>query len=254
MPKTLLWVLGSILLLSQPGHAIDRLTIQGTQVKENPRVPIIVWQPSHQTDTGIDFSEAAVSDGIVEAAMKTKPQLKEYKVWSLGVRNVHHADAGSNTVIQHTTMTVAGKISGYAYELQQANQRNPDVFIAVHNNGGTNRHAVWGYIHDGDKYEARNRALAARLVRAISAATNLKNAGVLLDSSTGRNNYRCKSTGRLGFYSLDENVNRAPYRVLLEIGDNAVSRVFLQDPSKQQIVGEAIKKALIAWLADTSRG
>ena len=73
---------------------------------------------------------------------------------------------------------------------------------------------------------------------------------MLLDSSTGRNDYRCAITGRLGFYSLDENVNKAPYRVLLEIGDNGVSRALLQDPVKQQIMGAAIKKELAAWLAE----
>lgn len=56
-----------------------------------------------------------------------------------------------------------------------------------------------------------------------------------------RNDYRCKTTGKLGFYSLDENINNAPYRVLLEIGDNGVSRDFLQIPTNQKIIGEAIK-------------
>ncbi len=209
---------------------------------------VIVWQPSHQTDTGKDFSEAAVSNAIVEAAMKTKPRLKEYKVWSLGKKNLHHADSGSNTAKAHTTAVVDGKISGYAWELKKANKHHPEVFIAVHNNGGTKRHAVWGYIHYGDKFEAENRILAARLLKAICSVTNLENRGVLLDSTTGRNDYRCASTGKLGFYSLDENVNTAPYRVLLEIGDNEVSHDFLQDPANQQKIGEAIKKALIEWM------
>jgi len=254
MPKRVLSVLGSIFLLSRLGQATDLLTMRGMRAEEQVRVPVVIWQPSHQTDTGLDFNEAVVSNGIVEAAMKTRPLPQEFKVWSLGVENVHHANAGSNTAIEHTTAVVNGQISGYAYELQLANARHPDVFIAVHNNGGTNRHAVWGYVHYGDRYEAENRALAARLVKAISTATNLANGGVLLDSTTGRNNYRCKSTGKLGFYSLDENVNNAPYRVLLEIGDNGASRAFLQDPAKQQVLGEAIKKALNAWLTDTWKG
>nr|MBA3674764.1 N-acetylmuramoyl-L-alanine amidase [Chitinophagaceae bacterium] len=185
---------------------------------------IIVWQPSHQTDTGKDFSEAATCNAIVEAAMsfkipsnQSRLKLKEYKVWSLGRKDVHHADSGSNTVIEHTTAIIDGKISGYAYELQQSNKRKPDVFIAVHNNGGTKRNAVWGYIHYGDKYEPENRELAARLIKAIASVTTLENRGVLLDSTTGRNNYRCQTTGKRGFYSLDENINTAPYRVLLEI-------------------------------------
>ena len=71
-----------------------------------------------------------------------------------------------------------------------------------------------------------------------------------MDSTTGRNVYRCNSSGKLSFYSLDENINKATYRVLLEIGDNAASRDFLQNPANQKIIGEAIKKELIAWLAD----
>ena len=145
---------------------------------------------------------------------------------------------------------IDGKISGYAYELKESNKKNPFVFIALHNNGGTRRHAIWGYIHYGDKYEAENRELAARLIKAISSVTTLENRGVLLDSTTGRNDYRCAVTGKLSFYSLDENINTAPYRVLLEIGDNAASHDFLQDPANQKIMGEAIKKELASWLQD----
>jgi hypothetical protein len=211
---------------------------------------VVIWQPSHQTDTGKDFSEAATCNGIVEAAMETKPRLKEYKVWSLGRTDVHHADSGSNTVIGHTTEIIDGKISGYAWELQQSNKRNPKVFIAVHNNGGTKRHAVWGFIHYGDTYESANRELAARLVKRICDVTGMENRGVLLDSTTGRNNYRCQKTGKLTFYSLDENINTAPYRVLLEIGDNAASHDFLQDPANQKKIGEAIKKELVEWMRE----
>jgi hypothetical protein len=218
---------------------------------------VVVWQPSHQTDTGKDFSEAATCNAIVEAAMSARtplknkePKLKEYKVWSLGRTDVHHADSGSNTVIAHTVAISDGKISGYAYELQQANKRHPDVFIAVHNNGGTKRNAVWGYIHYGDKFEPDNRELAARLVKAVCTATTMENRGVLLDSSTGRNDYRCKTTGARAFYSLDENINTAPYRILLEIGDNAVSRDILLNPEMQKKIGEAIKQELMTWLSE----
>ena len=211
---------------------------------------IVVWQPSHQTDTGKDFSEAATCNGIVMAAMAAQPALKEYKVWSLGKEQYHHADSGSNTKILHTTDVIDGKISGYAYELKQSNKKDPFVFIAVHNNGGTRRHAMWGYIHYGDKYEADNRELAGRLVKAVCSVTNLENRGVLLDSTTGRNDYRCSVTGKLSFYSLDENVNTAPYRVLLEIGDNAASHEFLLNPANQQIIGEAIKKEVVVWLKE----
>lgn len=211
---------------------------------------IIVWQPSHQTDTGKDFSEAETCGAIVDAAMETKPRLKEYKVWSLGRKDVHHADSGSNTMIAHTTAIADGKISGYAFELQQSNRKKPTVFIAVHNNGGTKRNAIWGYIHYGDKYENENRELAARLIKAVASVSTLENRGVLLDSTTGRNDYRCNTTGKLGFYSLDENINSAPYRVLLEIGDNVVSRELLISSEGRKKIGEALKLELADWIAE----
>lgn len=217
---------------------------------EARKKPVVVWQPSHQTDTGKDFSEAATCNAIVEAAMDAKPNLKEYKVWSLGRTDLHHADSGSNTKISHTTALEDGKLSGYAWELQESNKKHPFVFVAVHNNGGTKRNAIWGYIHYGDAHEADNRELAARLVKAICSVTDLENRGVLLDSTTGRNDYRCASTGKLSFYSLDENVNTAPYRVLLEVGDNAASRALLTDPEKQKAMGVALKKELSKWLRE----
>lgn len=217
---------------------------------EGMKQAVVVWQPSHQTNTGVNFSEAATCNAIVEAAMQTSPALKEYKVWSLGVPDLHHADVGSNTSVEQTSAIINGQLSGYAYELRESNKKHPEVFIAVHNNGGTKRHAVWGYVHYGDTYEAANRVLAGRLIAAIARATDLENRGVLLDSTTGRNDYRCASTGKLSFYSLDEHVNEAKYRVLLEIGDNAVSYDFLQDPSKRKQIGEAIKKELALWLSE----
>lgn len=213
---------------------------------------VVVWQPSHQTDTGVNFSEAETCNRIVEAAMAydVRTKMKEFKVWSLGRKDVHHADVGSNTKIEHTSAVIDGKISGYAYELQESNKKKPKVFISVHNNGGTKRHAVWGFIHYGDKYENENKRLAARLIKAIADVSGLENRGVVLDSTTGRNDYRCASTDKLSFYSLDENVNTAPYRVLLEIGDNAASYDFLRDAANQKKMGEAIKKELETWIKD----
>jgi N-acetylmuramoyl-L-alanine amidase len=241
MKKTSLFILLVIFSL------VQSFSLYTTEAKKKS---VIIWQPSHQTDTGKDFSEAAVCNAIIEAAMKTKPDLKEFKVWSLGKTEFHHANSGSNTKIDHTSAIVDSKISGYAYELQEANKLHPKVFIAVHNNGGTNRNAVWGYIHYGDKYESDNRELAERLIKAISSVSTLENRGVLLDSTTGRNDYRCQTSGKLSFYSLDENINTAPYRVLLEIGDNAVSRDLLLNPDSQKKIGEAIKLELVAWMKD----
>lgn len=241
MRKSLLYFLFLFFLLI-PAFSFNK--------NESRKKAVIIWQPSHQTDTGKDFSEAAVCNAIIEAAMGTKPGLKEYKVWSLGKTEFHHDNSGSNTKIDHTSAIIDNRISGYAYELQEANKHHPKVFIAVHNNGGTKRNAVWGYIHYGDKYESENRELASRLINAISIVSGLENRGMLLDSTTGRNDYRCQISGKLSFYSLDENINTAPYRVLLEIGDNAVSRELLLNPDSQKKIGEAIKLELVAWMKD----
>src|SRR4029077_7505533 len=120
--KSSFLILLSIFLLTQ--------SFNDTEITK--KKPLIVWQPSHQTDTGKDFSEAATCGAIVDAAMKTKPAFKEYKVWSLGHEEYHHADSGSNTKIEHTTAVIDGKISGYAYELNEANKYHPKIFIAVH--------------------------------------------------------------------------------------------------------------------------
>lgn len=253
MKKYLLFILPLFYLCASFINSSDKWFIDGTALSI-PAVPkerpVIVWQPSHQTNTGVNFSEAAVCNGIVEAAMKAEPRLKEYKVWSLGKKGLHHSDVGSNTIVEQTSAVINGALSGYAWELEKSNNKQPEVFISVHNNGGTKRHAIWGFIHEGDKFEAENRELARRLVKAISDATGLEDRGVLFDSSTGRNDYKCKTSGKLAFFSLDENVNKAPYRVLLEVGDNGVSKEFLENPANQKKLGIAIKTALARWMAE----
>ena len=83
--------------------------------------------------------------------------------------------------------------------------------------------------------------LAQELVEVVCRVSGLENGGVLGDSSPNRNDYRCKNTGKLSFYSLDENVNPAPVRVLLEIGDNKISYDLLMDPEIQKKIGKAIQ-------------
>ncbi|MDA8131699.1 MAG: hypothetical protein M0011_09375 [Elusimicrobia bacterium] len=205
---------------------------------------LIVFQPSHQSDTGENYNEALTCNAIVEYAMAAEPRYGEKKVWSYFQPGLHHADTGTNTLKAHTSDIEDGKISGYAWELARSNEIKPLFFIGVHNNGGSGRHAVWGYIHDGDNMEAENRRLSDILIEEIARATDLENRGTHLDSSTGRNDYRCASTGRLAFYSIDENVNKAPYRVLLEIGDSEKSRAFLISEDGRRAVGEAIKRGL----------
>lgn len=205
---------------------------------------VVVYQPSHQSDTGIDYNEGLVCNSIAEAAIAASVgTVKVYKVWSYNIGGLHHAREGSNTKVEHTSaIDSLGRISGYAYEIRESSKLQPDVFIAIHNNGATDRNACWGFVHEGDQYEEANRDLAADLVAEISSVSGLENAGVLGDSSPNRNDYRCKHTGKLSFYSLDENVNTSPLRVLLEIGDNKVSRSLLMDLQSQAKIGQAIQK------------
>jgi hypothetical protein len=207
---------------------------------------VVVYQPSHQSDTGADFNEALVCNGIVDAAMAASTGVVEvHKVWSYNVEGLHHARTGSNTRIDQTSaIDSLGRISGYAYEIKESNKLNPDVFIAVHNNGGTRRNACWGFVHEGDAYEKENTELAKELVAAICNVSGLDSAGVHGDSWPNRNDYRCKNTGKLSFYSLDENMNKCPVRLLLEIGDNRVSRALLVDPANQKKIGEAIQRVV----------
>ena len=207
--------------------------------------PIIVFQPSHQSDTGRDFNEGLVCGAIVDAALAAPiPATKQFKVWSYYVPDLHHAQTGSNTKISHTSAIDSGRISGYAYEINESNKIEPDLFIAVHNNGGTNKHYCWGFVHEGDPNEKINRELARVILNEICTATDLFNAGVHGDSEPNRNDYRCISTGKLSFYSLDEHVNKAPYRLLLEIGDNSASRQFLLNADNQKKIGEAIQRGI----------
>ena len=206
---------------------------------------VVVYQPSHQTDTGRDFSEAAVCNAIADAAIASNSgSVVTHKVWSHDEAGLRYARRGSNTMVEHTSRMVGDSLTGYAWELKRANEIGPHVFISIHNNGGTNRNAIWGYVHEGDRFEPANREFVAELIAAVADVTGLENRGVWLDSSTGRNDYRCQTTGKLAFFSLDENVNAAPYRVLLEIGDNQVSRALLQDPAKQRAMGEAIQRVV----------
>jgi hypothetical protein len=207
---------------------------------------LVVYQPSHQRDTGTNYNEALVCNSIAEAAMAASTgMVKVYKVWSYDQENLHHARQGSNTKIEHSSaIDSLGRISGYAYEIRESNKLKPDVFIAIHNNGATRRNACWGFVHEGDEYEQQNRELAKGLVVEIYRASGLDDAGVLGDSSPNRNDYRCKNTGKLSFYSLDENTNNCPIRVLLEIGDNKESYELLMNPAIQKKIGEAIQRII----------
>ncbi len=227
----------------------------GPSKEISTRHAVVVYQPSHQSDTGENFNEALVCNAIADAAMAASTGVvKLYKVWSYNEENLHHAQQGSNTKIDHTSaLDSLGRISGYAFEIRASNKLEPNLFIGIHNNGATDRNACWGFVHEGDEHEQENRELAKQFVEEICKASGLENAGVLGDSSPNRNDYRCKNTGKLSFYSLDENINLSPLRVLLEIGDNKESRALLMNPVSQKEIGEAIQRVVERKFGATSK-
>lgn len=228
-----------ILILSGCGSSINLRMPEG-------RPFTIVYQPSHQTDTGREYNEAKVCNAIADAAIASaSPNVRVVKVWSYDSDSVHHARSGSNTKVEHTSAVDSlGRISGYALELQRTNEVAADVFISLHNNGASKRNGCWGFVHEGDGMEAENRELARLLVQEVCGVSGLENLGDHGDSEPNRNDYRCVGTGKLSFFSLDENVNNVPHRVLLEIGDNAISRDILLNPEIQRKMGTAIQKLI----------
>jgi hypothetical protein len=227
------------------------LTLSGCGSSVSFRVPegrpfTIVYQPSHQTDTGREYNEAKVCNAIAEAAIASaSPNVRVVKVWSYESDSVHHARSGSNTKLDHTTaLDSLGRISGYALELKRTSEVNADVFISLHNNGASKRNGCWGFVHEGDEMEKENRELARMLVKVVCEVSGLENLADHGDSEPNRNDYRCAKTGKLSFFSLDENVNKVPHRVLLEIGDNAISRDILLNPEIQKKIGVAIQKLI----------
>lgn len=234
-------------LITTPLLATSLLLLScGPSKQISSNLPIVVYQPSHQSDTGTNYNEALVCNSIAEAAIAASTGVVQvHKIWSYNQENLHHARQGSNTKIDHTSaIDSLGRISGYAYEINESNKLKPDVFIALHNNGATKRNACWGFVHEGDEHEQENRALAKELVVEVCKASGMEYAGVLGDSSPNRNDYRCKNTGKLSFYSLDENTNTCPIRVLLEIGDNKESYELLMNPAVQKKIGQAIQKVI----------
>ena len=203
---------------------------------------VVVFQPSHQSDTGRDFSEALVCKSIADAALAAcPPRVRASVIWSYNVDSLHHARTGSNTKIDHTSAVDSGRISGYAWELRNSNALHPDLFIAIHNNGATRRNGCWGFVHEGDANEPKNREIVRLMVSEICRVSGLEDLRDHGDSEPNRNDYRCVKTGKLSFYSLDENVNHCPLRVLLEIGDNKESRDLLMNPDIQKKIGKAIQ-------------
>lgn len=96
--------------------------------------------------------------------------------------------------------------------------------------------------------EKDNRDLAAQLIKAISEVSGLENRGVYSTAQLAETITVARPPANYGFTVLMNIPIPLPIRVLLEIGDNAVSRELLLNPDSQQKMGAAVKKALTEWI------
>ena len=172
---------------------------------------VVAWQPSHQDDTGLNgWHEYKVCGDIVKRAMAALPQARNVLAW-----DTDHGLTGTNNYRPSPTNARA-----FDVEIDKANRAGADVFIAVHVNGGAPT-SEFAETMPGDE---RSRAIAKRLVAALHAKTGMPDLGVI----------------PMRLYSLEPSRNRAPIRILLEIGDNEADRAFLMDPAGRQAIAEAL--------------
>ena len=62
--------------------------LSGTVSKAGQVLPVVVFQPSHQRDTGVNYNEALTADAIVQYAMSEPPRFDEHKVSEAFIRKL----------------------------------------------------------------------------------------------------------------------------------------------------------------------
>lgn len=174
---------------------------------------VVAWQPSHQDDTGSNsWHEYRICGDIAQRTIALLPKLKNVLAWETGMGLTgSNNNGGTNR-------------PAFNSELAKANGAGADYFISVHNDGGAPS-GVLGMYFLGDEESAR---VAETLARAISKGTGLPYRGL-----RGHD-----------LYSLDLQRNEARVRVLLEIGDNAQDRAFLEDPGARQKIAASLAAAV----------
>jgi N-acetylmuramoyl-L-alanine amidase len=174
---------------------------------------VVAWQPSHQDDTGSNsWHEYRICGDIAQRTIALLPKLKNVLAWETGMGLTgSNNNGGTNR-------------PAFNSELAKANGAGADYFISVHNDGGAPS-GVLGMYLAGDEKSA---SVAERLARAVSKGTGLPYRGI-----RGHD-----------LYSLDPKRNDAPMRILLEIGDNAQDRVFLEDPGGRHKIAESLAAAV----------
>jgi N-acetylmuramoyl-L-alanine amidase len=169
---------------------------------------VIAWNPSHQDDTGADgWHEYAVCGDI---AKRTMALLSDF----------------TNVLCWDTSAGLSSKSStALKSECDKANAANAQIFIAIHVNGGA------GSGFTGDYYAGDTAS--GKFGEAV-----LKSAGATM----GMTFYYVKP--RSDLYVLNPAHNKAPIRVLLELGDNVADRALLTSAEGRQKLATALAKAV----------
>ncbi len=201
-----------------PEPPVPGTTPPKTETPEDPpkRHLVIAWQPSHQGDTGSrGWKEYKICGDIVDRAIGELPEFQHVKAW-----DTKHGLTGSNNYRPQPTNTKA-----FDRELALGNNAKADIFISIHNDGAAPSGVLGEYI-PGDK---RGAALCRALVRGLVKRTDLeKNRGLR----------------EVRLYSLEKRRNGAKYRCLLEVGDNAADRTYLESKAGRQEIAEALATAI----------
>lgn len=203
----------SVVPTPQPPVPLTDVEVEAVQLVKPGTV--IAWQPSHQADTGADgWKEYKVCSDIVDRTIAELDEFEHVKAW-----DTRHGLTGSNNYRPKPSNTEA-----FDAEVATANQHDATVFISVHNDGGAPS-GILGESMPGDSEGAR---LSAALVSALSADLKMRNRG----------------TREVRLYSLEPGRNKATYRCLLEIGDNAADRALLESPAGRQKIAESLARAI----------